>query len=206
MQHLSSEQIEAGLGHVRESPAADGTLDLVVQRPASDARVLLEEGHLDPLEGLVGDDWSRRPSRTSADGGPHPLMQIAIANSRFLALLAGTAESPAAAGGHRAQGGPGTLSKSSADKIAPAGDQLIVDLDLSEANLPAGTVLGIGDAALEITDEPHLGCAKFSARYGLDALRAVNSAEGRQLRLRGVYARVVQAGTVRPGDRIRKLR
>lgn len=183
MQHLSGDQIEAGLDYVRESPADDGTLDLIVQRPQADARILLDEGLLDVTEGLVGDDWFRRPSRTSAGGGPHPLMQIAIANSRFLSLLAGSAEG-----------------------AAPAGDQLIVDLDLSESNLSPGTVLGVGSAVLEITDEPHLGCAKFRARYGRDALRAVNSSEGRGLRLRGVYARVVVSGTVRPGDRIRKLR
>ena len=183
MRHLSSAEIEAGLGSVRQSPADEGTLDLIVQRPAADERVLLEEGRLDTAEGLVGDDWCHRPSRTSADGGPHPLMQIAIANTRFLSLLAG-----------------------SDDEIALAGDQLIVDLDLSEANLPAGAVLHVGEAALEITDEPHRGCAKFSARYGLDALRTVNSDTGKALRLRGVYARVTRGGLVRPGDPIRKGR
>ncbi len=183
MRHLSSAEIEAGLDNVRQSPADEGTLDLIVARPAVDERVLLDEGRLDAADGLVGDDWRRRPSRTSAEGGPHPLMQIAIANTRFLSVLA-----------------------ASADEIALAGDQLIVDLDLSEANLPAGTVLHVGEATLEITDEPHRGCAKFSARYGLDALRTVNSETHKALRLRGVYARVTSGGVVRLGDPIRKGR
>ena len=84
-----------------------------------------------------------------------------------------------------------------------AGDQLYVDLDLGVANLPAGTQLAIGDAVIEVTEPAHTGCAKFSARFGSDALRFVNSPEGRALRLRGLNARVVRPGTVRRGDAVR---
>jgi MOSC domain-containing protein YiiM len=84
-----------------------------------------------------------------------------------------------------------------------AGDQLYVDFDLSAANIPPGTQLALGDeAVIEITDQPHLGCGKFLRRFGIDAQKFVNSAAGRELNIRGVNARVIRAGTVRPGDRI----
>ena len=86
-----------------------------------------------------------------------------------------------------------------------AGDQLYVDLDLGVANLPAGTQLAVGDAVIEVTVPAHTGCAKFRARFGSEALRFVNSPEGRALRLRGLNARVVRPGTVRRGDAIRRL-
>jgi MOSC domain-containing protein YiiM len=86
-----------------------------------------------------------------------------------------------------------------------AGDQLYVDFDLSLSNLPPRSRLGIGSAVIEITATPHTGCAKFVARFGADAQRWVNSPQGRELRLRGANARVVQPGTVCVGDMVRKL-
>jgi MOSC domain-containing protein YiiM len=86
-----------------------------------------------------------------------------------------------------------------------AGDQIYVDLDLSLSNLPAGSRVQIGSAVIEFSEAPHTGCAKFSGRFAVDALKFVNSRIGRELRLRGANCRVVTAGTVRPGDTIRKL-
>jgi MOSC domain-containing protein YiiM len=86
-----------------------------------------------------------------------------------------------------------------------AGDQLYLDLDISVSNLPPGTRLAVGDAVIEVTAEPHTGCAKFTERFGLEAMRWVNSAEGKALRLRGMNARVVRSGTIRVGDTARKL-
>ena len=93
----------------------------------------------------------------------------------------------------------------SRDRWAMAGDQLYVDLDLSEENVPAGTRLAVGSAILEVTDKPHNGCAKFRRRFGEDVLRLVNSPEGKALHLRGINTKVVQAGRVRRGGTIRKL-
>jgi hypothetical protein len=180
--HLTTEQLEAGLDRIRESPADEGRLELIVQRPAEDARVVLAVGELNHEEGLAGDNWNQRGSRRTGDGGPHPDMQLNIMNARILALVA---QSP--------------------ERMPLAGDQLIVDLDLSEANLPAWTKLAIGDAVIEVTDQPHTGCAKFSRRFGVEAHRFVNSGVGKELRLRGVNARVVVPGTIRQGDVIRKL-
>ncbi len=98
-----------------------------------------------------------------------------------------------------------TLLANDDDRRALAGDQLYVDLDLSGDNLPPGTQLEVGTALLEVSAAPHRGCKKFGARYGLDALRFVNSEVGYSLNLRGINARVVRTGVVRTGDVVRKL-
>jgi MOSC domain-containing protein YiiM len=90
------------------------------------------------------------------------------------------------------------------EAICLAGDNLIVDLDLSEDNLPTGSRLAIGDVVLEISDVSHTGCAKFSSRYGQEARQFVNSPRGKQLHLRGRYAKIVAGGTIHVGDVVRK--
>ena len=174
-------QLEAGLDHIRRSPADKGKLRLIVRRPAEDARETLDSAQLDVDEGLVGDVWRVRGSRSVPDGSADPEAQVTLMNARVSALIAG-------------DGGDWT----------PAGDQLYVDLDLGEDNLPAGTRLTVGNAVLEVSAKPHTGCAKFSSRYGSDAVRFVNGAAGRPLRLRGMNARVVQGGSIRVGDWICK--
>ncbi len=175
-------ELEAGLGEIRRSPATPGVVALIVRRPAIDAREVLESGELDESLGLVGDTWNVRPSRRSPDGGPHPDMQLNVMNARVAALVAGPVE-----------------------RWPLAGDQLYVDLDLSEANLPPGSRLALGGAVIEVTEQPHTGCAKFAARFGRDALRLVNEPVGRALRMRGMNARVVSGGTVSRGDPVTKL-
>jgi len=91
------------------------------------------------------------------------------------------------------------------DRWTLAGDNLYVDMDLSEENLPVGQRLSLGNAILEITSIPHNGCGKFKARFGADALQFVNSPLGKQLHLRGIYAKIVQAGKIKTGDRLIKL-
>jgi hypothetical protein len=180
--HVDTDELEAGLAVILESPSQEGTVELVVRRPAEGEREVLEEGQLDVDEGLVGDDWQRRGSSRTPDGSAHPGMQLTLMNARAIALIAGDRE-----------------------RWPLAGDQLFVDLDLRPENLPPGTRLGVGAAVLEVTDVPHTGCAKFTERFGSAAIRFVNSQAGRALRLRGIYVRVVEPGLVRPGDAIRKL-
>jgi len=108
--------------------------------------------------------------------------QITLMNSRAVAVLA---QSP--------------------DRWPLAGDNLYVDLDLSPANLPPGTQIEIGEAVVEVSGKPHRGCKKFAERFGLDALRFVNSEVGYSLNLRGINTTVVRSGTVRAGDIARKL-
>lgn len=183
MAHLSTAALEAGLEHIRSSPADRGTLELIVRRPAVDEREVLAAGELSLHEGLVGDTWKDRPSSRTPDGGPHPDMQLNVINARLSALIAGGDEA----------------------RRVLAGDQLHVDLDLSAANLPAGTRLAIGAAVIEVTEQPHTGCAKFASRFGAEALRFVNVGAGKELRLRGINARVVVPGAITAGDRVTKL-
>lgn len=182
MTHLTRPQLEAGLPHILQSPRDDGRLVMIVRRPAVDAREILSEGQLDLALGLTGDTWSARPSRRTPDNSPHPDMQLNIINARLISLLASEPETQAL-----------------------AGDQLYLDLDLSLENLPPGTRLALGEAVIEITAQPHTGCDKFAARFGREALKFVNSPQGKSLRLRGANAKVVQPGLLRPGDRVRKL-
>lgn len=91
------------------------------------------------------------------------------------------------------------------DRWQLAGDQLYIDLDLSAENLPAGTRLALGSAIIEATAQPHTGCKKFVTRFGADAMNFVNSEVGRKLRLRGINAKVIQAGLIHAGDVVKKL-
>ena len=180
--HQTRAQLEAGLDDIRSSPADEGTLDLIVRRPALGEREVLDEGELDVAVGLVGDTWKDRGSRRTDDGGPHPEMQLNVMNARA-ALLAAAGDT---------------------ERRSLAGDQLYVDLDISHENLPPGTRLEIGGAVIEVTEQPHNGCAKFAQRFGQDAVRFFNSPDGKALRLRGLNAKVVVAGTIRRGDAVRK--
>lgn len=182
MEHLSTAELRAGLDVVRGSPPDHGTVELIVRRPAVDEREVLAEAELDVEAGLVGDTWPVRGSTSTPDGSPQPDAQLTVMNSRAALLVA---QIP--------------------DRRMLAGDQLYVDLDLSPANLPPGTRLALGSAVIEVSGRPHLGCAKFAARFGQDAWRFVNSRAGRELRLRGLNARILASGTVRLGDTVRKL-
>jgi hypothetical protein len=182
VKHLTMEELEAGLDEIRQSPKDEGVLNLIVRRPQTDEREILHEGELDLADGLVGDSWKTRGSSRTEDGSSHPDMQINIMNSRVIALLA-----------------------QDKDRWQLAGDQLFIDIDLSEENLPAGTRLALGSAVLEVTEIPHTGCKKFVSRFGLDAMKFVNSPLGRQLHLRGINARVVQPGMIKVGCVAKKI-
>jgi hypothetical protein len=182
MNHLAMDELQAGLERIRQSPRDAGVLKLIVRRPKTGTREILQEGQLDLIDGLVGDNWRTRGSFLTADGAAHPDMQLNVMNSRVIDLVA---QQP--------------------DRWSLAGDQLFVDLDLSEKNLPAGTQLALGSAIIEVTKQPHTGCAKFVERFGVDAVKFVNSDEGKQLHLRGINARVVLPGAIRVGDTIKKV-
>lgn len=176
-------ELTAQLHLLRDAPADVGTLDLVVRRPAHREREVLAEGVLDESGGLVGDNWLSRATSRAVAAGRHLDAQLTVMSARMASLLGDTD-----------------------DERALAGDQLYVDLDLSHANLPTGARLAIGDrAVIEVTRKPHRGCRKFLERYGEEAVAFVNSEAGTELRLRGLNARVVTGGVVRPGDVVRVL-
>jgi len=175
MKHLTTDEIESRLEEIIESPNDNGVLKLIVRRPQEDRRQVLETGELDTEKGLVGDNW-----RTYNGGRIET--QLAIMNSRVISLLA-QAES----------------------RWPLAGDQLYIDLNLTDQNLPAGTRLAVGSAIIEVTPKPHNGCKKFAERFGSDAMKFVNSPVGKQLHLRGIYAKVIKSGTIRQGDAVKKV-
>ena len=180
-QHRTMAQLEAGLDEIRRSPKDEGVLQLIVRRPERGERELVDEGALDVEVGLVGDNWLTRGSTVTSDGLADPEMQVTLMNSRAADLMAGGRE-----------------------RWHIAGDQLFVDLDIGMESLPPVARLAIGTAVVEVSVKPHTGCAKFSSRFGTDALRFVSSAVGQELRLRGVNAKVVQPGVIRVGDAVRK--
>ena len=182
MTHLNLQQLEDGLDEILQSPKDEGVVELIVRRPVDDEREVLQEAELDLAVGMVGDNWKDRVSRHTADGSANPEQQLTLMNSRTISLLA-----------------------QDKDRWSLAGDQFFVDFDLTAVNLPAGTQLSLGTAIVEVTAVPHLGCHKFSERFGSDATRFVNSTQGKELNLRGVNAKVVQAGGVVVGDVVRKV-
>jgi len=180
--HPTAGELEAGLHLIRQSPKDVGTLSLIVRRPGTEQRELVDMAELDLAVGLVGDNWRERGSRHTPDQSAHPDAQVTVMNSRLIALVAQEQE-----------------------RWSLAGDQLYVDLDLGVENLPPGTRLAVGSAVIEVTAMPHTGCGKFATRFGRDATRFVNSPVGKKLNLRGINAKVVKPGTIRVGDAVRKI-
>jgi MOSC domain-containing protein YiiM len=181
--HRTTDELLTALDTLRASPSDQGLVELIVRRPAVDQREVLAEAELSVEDGIVGDTWRARGSRHTPDGSAESERQLTIMNARAIALFAGDDRT----------------------RWAAAGDQLYVDINLSDDNLPAGSRLQLGTAIVEVTEKPHTGCAKFAERFGMDVARFVNSADGTELHLRGINARVVRAGTVAAGDIASKL-
>jgi MOSC domain-containing protein YiiM len=152
-------------------------------RPTPNERQARTTAQLTPQRGIDGDRWANDRFYEAEKGGPDPRCQVSIMNGRYLRQLAG-----------------------GDDAMCLAGDNLIVDFDLSEANLPAGSRLAIGDAVIiEISDKSHTGCGKFQKRYGAEAREFTNSPRGKALHLRGRYAQIIVPGEIRTGDAVRKV-
>ena len=182
MRFLDADELEAGLPDVLASPKDEGVVRMIVRRPDTGEREVVDSGEPDVARVLVGDNWRSRGSPMTDDGSAHPEMQLNLMNSRVIALVSG-----------------------SEDRWALAGDQFFVDLDLAKENLPAGTRLALGSAIVEVTAVPHLGCKKFVARFGMEAMKFVNSRRGKTLCLRGINSKVVSSGRVSAGDKIRRV-
>ena len=181
--HLAAEALRAGLEDIQGSPADGGAVTMLVVRPAIEARRTADEVTVDVGAGVIGDSWRERGSSRTPDGSANLEDQVTVMNARAALLMAG-----------------------STDRMPLAGDQIYADLDLSTDNLPTGTRLEIGTAILEVTALPHTGCAKFTQRFGVDAVRLTATPEGRFLRLRGINTRVVRGGAIRVGDTVRVVR
>lgn len=175
----NKQELETGIAEIQGSPSHKGTVDLIVRRPIKGEREVIDTAEIDLKQGLVGDIWLKNSLNKYPDRPINFDSQLTLMNSRTVALIAKTK-----------------------DRWPLAGDQFYVDFDLSEANLPPGTMLNIGTAQIQVTAEPHLGCKKFLERYGKDALILVNSKQGRLLNLRGINAKVIMPGVVKVGDQV----
>jgi hypothetical protein len=182
MNFVSTKELESKLAYILESPKEEGILKMIVRRPDIDQREVIEQGELSISDGLIGDSWKLRGSSKTPDRTAHPEMQINIMNVRIIELIA-----------------------KSEKYWSLAGDQLYVDLDLSERNCPPGTHIAIGETVLEITKIPHRGCKKFMSRFGMDALKFVNSAFGEAHHFRGLNAKILKEGVIKKGDSVIKL-
>lgn len=180
--HFTLEHLQTQLKQIQASPKDSGSVLLIVRRPATEEREIISQGRLIPTSGLEGDNWRERGSSSMPDGSANPEAEVTLMNTRVIQALT-----------------------QDETRWALAGDQFFVDFDLSEENIPAGTRLMLGSAILEVSSLPHNGCKKFSARFGVDALKFISMAENKPLRMRGINARIIKAGDVKQGDLVRKI-
>lgn len=178
---LSFAELEAGLETLLAIPATNRLVGIYA-RPAKCERLALATAGLSVETGLEQDNWLTENWLFLENNQPDPRNQVSLMNSRVLRLIADDDE-----------------------RMRLAGNNLIVDFDLSEAAAPAGTRLQIGGVVLEISDVPHTGCRSFSNRFGFDATRFVNSPQGKALHLRGRYAQILKPGQVTVGDTVSRV-
>ena len=181
MAHLTTDELTERVAALDVPPMDNGTITALVLRPEVNERKVVQSIRVKPNEGIEGDNYVARGSSKTPDGGPHPEAQICMMRSDVLNVFSDGDEA----------------------KWPLAGDQMLVDFDLSTDNLPTGTELGIGSATFRVVAKPHNGCQKFSERYGLDARRFANSDP--VARYRGIYIIVLTEGEVSVGDTIAKI-
>lgn len=174
---LSQSEILAQWDHILSAPKDLGKVDMLVIRRESDAREIRQEVFFSAQYGMEGDRWARKAARD-----PNRDSQISLMGTRILSLVA----------------------EGNQERMAQAGDNIVLDLDLTEANLRAGDRLQIGEVILEVTPEAHNGCKKFAQRFGTDALKVINAMDKRSLHLRGIFTRVLSDGLIRVGDTVQK--
>ncbi len=176
------EHMESYLEIIRDAPSDEGVVEMIVSRPKTNSRRILDHADIHQEHGLVGDNWLARGDKHTADGTADTGRQLTLMGSRAIRAIT-----------------------DSEQRWPEAGDQFFVDFDLSAGNLPAGSRIAIGEAELEVSPLPHLGCRKFSERFGKEATQFVNSEAGKALNLRGINATVIKPGKVAKGDTIRKI-
>ncbi|MHA6345233.1 MOSC domain-containing protein [Roseivivax sp. CAU 1761] len=175
-------ELEAAIPAIRAAPKDGAAVEMLCLRPDYGQRRFVEEIRVTRAEGIPGERWATRPWLRLPSGAPHPGIQVCILQRRVLDLV-----------------------WRDRDRVAHPGDSFVVDMDLSEDNLPAGQYLQAGSAVLRVSAVFNEACAKWRHRYGSDAKDWVAAPENRRHRLRGILCRVMADGTIRAGDRLQKL-
>ena len=179
---VTAEELTAAQPNVLAAPRDAGAVRLLCARPKPNARNFPESLTLSRSAGVVGDFEMSRPWLELPDGSPDPRIQVSILPWRVLELV-----------------------WRERDRIAHPGDNIAVDMNLSEENLPVGTLLSAGSAILRISDVPNDGCVKWKVRCGKAAYAWIATPTNAPLRLRGLFCSVEQDGVVGLGDNIRRL-
>jgi hypothetical protein len=179
---VTAEELGAALPDVLAAPREAGVIRLLCARPKPNARTFPEVLTLSRAHAVAGDFEMSRPWLTLPDGSPDPRIQVSIMSSRVLDLV-----------------------WRERDRVIHPGDNIAVDMNLTQENLPAGTLLAAGTAILKVSDEPNDGCAKWKARCGRAAYDWTMNPDHLSLRLRGLFCSVEQDGEVRRGDMLRRI-
>jgi hypothetical protein len=164
------------------APKDGAAISMLCLRPERNKRRVVDEITLTRENGIPGERWKDQPWLRTEDGAPHPGIQVSILQQRVLDLVWRDRE----------------------NTVHP-GDTFIADMDLSEANLPVGQVLEIGEAVLKVSEVFNDGCVKWKARYGREAKDWITMPGHPELRLRGVLCSIERDGIIREGDILRKI-
>ena len=183
MSFLTAKALQGGLAHVLAAPKTSGPIAMLCFRPGFGLRTFPDHLTLTRAQGIPGERWMTHPWLRLPDGSPDPRIQVSILPARVLDLV-----------------------WRDRDGTVHPGDPIVADLDMTHANLPAGTLLQAGTAVLRVSDEPNDGCVKWKARYGKAAMDWIVAPEYAALRLRGVLCSIEQDGVVTVSDRIVVLR
>jgi hypothetical protein len=181
--HATTEELRAALPGVLSAPKTGSAVELLCFRPGYGERSFVDELTVTKTRGIPGERWGTAPWLKLPDGSGHPGIQVSILPRRVLDLVWRDREAT----------------------LHP-GDTFVCDLDMTEANLPEGVLLGVGTAVLRVSEVWNDACAKWKVRYGAPAYDWVRAPGHKALRLRGVLCSIVEDGVIRLGDAVEVLR
>jgi hypothetical protein len=181
MTHVTTATLTAALPHVLAAPKTDAPIAMLCYRPDFGQRTFPDSLTLTKAMGIPGERWLKHPWLRLADGTPDPRIQVSLLPTRVLELVWQDRET-----------------------TPHPGDPIVADLDMTDANMPPGTLIQAGTAILRVSDEWNNGCVKWKARYGADAAAWITAQP--QLRLRGLLCSVEQDGVLHVTDRLHILR
>lgn len=179
--HVTTDELTAALPEVLAAPKSGSAVELLCLRPGYGERRFVGEIAVTRAQGIPGERWGTAPWLKLADGTGHPGIQVSILPRRVLDLVW----------------------RDRANVVHP-GDTFVADLDMTEANLPAGQLLAVGTAVLRVSEVWNDACAKWKVRHGEAAYAWVRAHP--ELRLRGVLCSIDQDGVIRNGDAVEVLR